>query len=105
MTSKILLGAALLLGAVSCAINETGGQYSANSPTQQTPNNDGAASSRLSTIGAHVRFVAESTQRPSLADEGNFVDQQHAWVAGSHLKRTIDGGKAWAEKGASSKEE
>ncbi len=105
MTSKILLGLALLLGSVSCAINETNGQYSSNPTTQPTPNNDRTASSRLSAHGAHVRFVAEPAERPSLADDGNFVDQQNAWVAGFRVKRTIDGGRDWTEMRPASEDE
>src|SRR5260370_3280044 len=87
MTSKILLGVALLLGCGSWAIAETSGQYSSNPTTQPTPNNDRTASSRLSTLGAHVRFVAEPAERPSLADDGNFVDQQRV---GSGLPTETD---------------
>ena len=42
-----------------------------------------------------ARFVVEPTDAPSPFDEGCFIDERRAWVAGFQLKRTTDGGVTW----------
>lgn len=93
----LLLLKSMALCVIGCSTNAGNQEGMLNRSTQASTSEQRSSSSNSLTEAPIVSFVEEPTEAPSPFDEGSFVNEQRAWVAGSRLKRTTDGGQTWQQ--------